>query len=142
MKNSLSYQTRQRNLVLDCIRDSQGRHLTAEDIAEKLQRDGTPVGKSTIYRFLNILAEEGTLKKYYLEEGVSACYQYLKSHETCHEHYHLKCSRCGTLLHAQCQLLDDIEQTILALYHFRIDSSKTILYGQCANCAAQRSENQ
>jgi len=129
-----TYKTKQRDLVLGCISNSRGRHLTAEDIVARLQKKGTPVGKSTVYRYLNLLAEEGAVRKFLLPEGQSACYQYLRNADGCKGHYHLKCSGCGVLLHVECEQMDKTAGAILQSHHFRLDNVKTVLYGQCAKC--------
>ncbi len=135
MKSTVSYKTKQRDMVLGCMMESKNEHVTAEDLIIRLRQKGTPVGKSTVYRFLNVLVDEGVIRKYLVAEGTPACYQYMDNHEACKNHYHLKCTVCGELLHINCNLLDQIEETLLSLFDFQIDNGKTVLYGKCKNCA-------
>lgn len=128
-----TYNTRQRNLVLGCIANSDGEHITADDIVRILQQGGESVGKSTVYRHLGALAEQGVVRKFN-HDGGSACYQYLPDHTTCSSHYHLKCNSCGELLHADSSLLDDAIAKIWTMYSFKIDNIKTIFYGTCNRC--------
>ena len=69
---------------------------SAEEISRYLAEEGSPVGKATVYRCLDRLVEQGTVRKFLLGEGESACYQYQTGE--CHSHYHLKCACCGALL--------------------------------------------
>lgn len=128
------YKTKQREFILDFLMENSEVHLTADDILTALKKDNVSVGKSTVYRYLDKLVEEGTVRKYIGEEGVSACYQYSAS-KKCVNHFHLKCVRCNKLFHLECEYLDEIEQHILKHHKFNIDNSKTVFYGICENCS-------
>ena len=130
----MKYNTRQRELILECLMNSGGRHITAEDILESLKEKDTPVGKSTVYRYLEALTEQGVIRKYTLEDGIGACYQYVGNPGGCQEHYHLKCSRCGRVFHVSCEFMDGINSHILKAHDFRVDSGKTVFYGVCGAC--------
>jgi Fur family ferric uptake transcriptional regulator len=129
-----SYKTRQRELIWEYLRANSDRHVGAQDIVEHLRRQGTAVGKSTVYRALDRLVEQGVLRRFYLEEGMSACYQLILENGRCHEHFHLKCLSCGRLIHMECSLLQEIQGHILEEHRFRIDQSKTVFYGLCEDC--------
>jgi Fur family ferric uptake transcriptional regulator len=81
--------------------------------------------------------DAGTVRKYTIEEGKCACYQYVGDSEYnhCCEHYHLKCSECGKLLHVSCEFMDEINEHIKNEHNFIIDNSKTVFYGICKECA-------
>lgn len=130
----MKYNTKQRELILECLANSNGRHITAEDILEYLKENDTPVGKSTVYRYLDALTKQNIIRKYSIEDRVGACYQYLGYQEECKEHYHLKCSCCGKLFHVSCEVMDKINLHILKEHHFKVDNSKTVFYGICKNC--------
>ena len=49
----MSYNTRQRELILDYIKKNAKKHLTADDIADALKSEN--VGKTTVYRYLEKL---------------------------------------------------------------------------------------
>ena len=128
-----SYKTKQREIILDFIIRNKDRHITADELLEHLKAEGNSVGKSTVYRYLEKLVQEGKLKKYYLEEGMSACYQYADG-ENCCEHYHFKCKVCGELFHVECGELKGLSEHIFEHHGFLIDLSKTIIYGVCKKC--------
>lgn len=129
------YNTRQRDLILGFLRENQTRHLTAEEIALALREQR--VGKSTVYRTLDLLVRGGLARRFFIEDGTGACYQYAPPDGRCRMHYHLKCSACGELLHVECQYLDKVEEHILEHHGFQLDSSKTVLYGVCQDCRSQ-----
>ena len=129
---NMSYNTRQRELILDYIKKNAKKHLTADDIADALKAE--QVGKTTVYRYLEKLCEQNIVRKFILSEGKSACYQY-NDEKQCHDHFHMKCLKCGKLFHLECDHLKDIAAHISKMHDFTIDSSRTVFYGICGECA-------
>lgn len=131
----MRYNTKQRELILKYLSESEGKHVKADDIIEYLKSNDTPVGKSTVYRYLDALMSRELVRKYTIEEGQGACYQYIGSnHCHCREHYHLKCNQCGRLFHVSCEFMDTINAHILKEHGFTVDNSKTVFYGLCEQC--------
>ncbi|MDR3279663.1 MAG: transcriptional repressor, partial [Synergistaceae bacterium] len=111
-------------------------HVTADEIIDILKSSGTPVAKSTVYRFLASLEESGEVRKYLVVEGSPACYQFIGGEDACAEHYHLMCRECGRIVHfdnpeLQSVLRDTREPDGRA---FHIDGPSTLFYGTCGAC--------
>lgn len=134
------YRTKQRELILNYFIENKGRHVTAEEVVGHLREQGTNVGKSTVYRYLEKLVEQGIVRRFFIEEGYGACYQYMGEDKQCHEHFHLKCVSCGVLFHIQCAFLIEAEKHILNDHDFIIDNTKTVLYGLCDKCKSADDE--
>lgn len=132
----MRYNTKQRELILRYLSESNGQHVKAEEILDYLKSQDTPVGKSTVYRYLDALVEQNLVRKYTVEEGQGACYQFVgdAGYAHCKEHYHLKCSNCGELFHISCEFMDKINAHILKEHGFIVDNSKTVFYGVCEKC--------
>ena len=130
-----TYKTKQREIILDYLKKCKDSHVTIDEVTEHLKTEGNKVGRTTIYRYMEKLTDEGLLRKYFIEEGIGACYQYQGEGEHCHSHFHLKCTKCGQLFHIDCEFISQIEDHVFEHHHFRIDNSKTVLYGICKNCA-------
>ena len=129
------YRTRQRTAVLTYFRRHPSAHVTAEELSDALLAEGTPVGKSTVYRALDKLCEAGIIRRFSIPGSDSACYQYAGGDtETCHAHFHLKCLCCGSLYHVECEQLDALTAHLGARHDFSVDYAKTVLYGTCAPC--------
>ena len=126
----MQYNTKQKERVTAVLREAGGAHMTAEEIAAAL----SPIGLSTVYRQLDRLTEQGTVRRFFIGEGTSACYQYAGDAGNCRNHYHLKCSVCGTLLHVECEYLDEMASHVLEHHGFTVQAEKTVLYGVCADC--------
>jgi Fur family ferric uptake transcriptional regulator len=129
---SVVYNTRQRELIFELLMENCDKHMTADDVANSLLYKGNAVGKSTVYRYLDKLVESGEVRKYIVEEGKSACYQYVGRSERCSNHF--KCSGCGELLHIDCEYLDRVGEHVFEQHGFRLSNEKTVLYGTCLNC--------
>lgn len=134
MARLTNYNTRQRELILEYLRINKDGHVTANQIIQYLKENNTPVGKSTVYRYLDLLLEKDMIRKYTLENGKRACYQYIDDVERCKHHFHLKCVKCGELFHVTCEVLDNVKNHILTDHGFLIDSSRTVYYGICREC--------
>lgn len=128
------YRTRQREVILEFLKNSDSRHVSIEEVLEHIKAAGEKVGRTTIYRYMEKLTDEGVLRKYFIEEGTGACYQYVNPQKNCREHFHLKCLKCGSLIHVECEYLEQIGSHILTHHGFEVDNTKTVFYGICRDC--------
>lgn len=135
MARSSNYNTKQKERILSLLRENSSRHLAAGEISHYLQNQGTPVGIATIYRCLDVLTEEGIVRKYTIDNKTGACYQYIGEENKCKEHFHLKCVKCEKLFHVECDYLSELAGHILSHHGFYIDHTKTVLYGCCKDCS-------
>lgn len=137
MNRGKSYQTRQKELILSCLKDNAYRHVTVEMIIDYLKEQGEPVGQTTVYRHLERLVQDNRVMKFTALGGSSACYQYVEQPENHKNHYHLVCSGCGRMIHLTCSEMDGLQKHMLAEHNFELDSFKTVLYGRCESCAGK-----
>ncbi|MDR1251595.1 MAG: transcriptional repressor [Treponema sp.] len=131
-KRPVNYHTRQGQHILDYMRSLGDRHVTVNQLVRYFEDIKDGIGQTTIYRHLERLAAEGTIRKYTVSGG--ACYQYISDNTKCREHFHLKCEICGSLIHEDCELLDEIELHLRVGHNFQINVLKTIFYGTCKTC--------
>ena len=132
----MGYKTKQGERILETLIRNEDRHLTAEEICVLLKEEGAAVGTATVYRNLEKLVAEGTIRRYRLDEGESACYQYIGD-GSCHEHFHLKCLGCGEVIHLECDYLDELNSHLLEHHSFHLDRTKIVLYGLCSVCRSK-----
>ena len=133
-----TYNTKQKQLILDMLLKCKENQLSCEEIEEKLKNNGTPVGKSTIYRYLISLQNEGKVRKFTSENGKSATFSYIEDKAECSKHLHLRCLSCGEFVHLSCSLMDEISTHLVNDHKFSIDNSKTVLYGLCEKCNSSK----
>ena len=132
----MSYETKQSKLVYEFLEKNPHKHFSAEDVYFALIKDGGHIGRTTVYRQLDRLVLENKARKFITGENDACCYQLLG--EECHNHYHLKCSNCGELIHTECDFLDKLASHIFADHKFTLDGSKTVLYGTCSKCGGAK----
>ena len=90
-------------------------------------------GKSSLYRQLSGLIEEGTVRKFRDDTQSAYVYQYVGG-GACACHFHLKCLNCGRLEHLDCIISDQLLSHIRTDHHFDIDRGRSSLYGMCRVC--------
>ncbi len=142
MNGSSGYKTRQRESILRYMTEHKDSHVTVSTISDYLSQQGTPVGTATIYRHLEKLVEQGMVRKYTVDASTGACFQFAAPDRECHEHYHLKCERCGKLIHLECHFAIELSEHIYSAHGFAIDPLRTVFYGICQECAASAAEIQ
>lgn len=134
-----TYNTRQKRDMLTFLAGNPLKHYTLDELTEAMHADGITAGKTTVYRFMEGLAEEGHVRKYQ-NEG-SALYQYVEDDSSCGTHLHLMCSRCGALYHVDCELVTGLIEHVGKEHGFRLDAKRTVLVGICARCDAETEED-
>jgi Fur family ferric uptake transcriptional regulator len=134
--------SKQGRIILECLKDNQDCHLTADDISEKLKKKENPVSTATIYRQLDKMTAMGLIRKYTSSPDEPACYQFHGTDSGCSRHFHLKCIECNRLIHVSCDYLNEIEHHVKEHHKFFIDNTRTVLYGYCESCAEKREEKE
>ncbi len=110
------------------------------------------IGKSSLYRQLAELVADGTVRRDREahdtrdmstsdSRAAAAVYRYV-ARPDCARHFHLQCVCCGRLLHLDCALTKDLLSHIQSDHHFLVNMGKSILYGQCEDCAKRNGENE
>ncbi|WP_406035070.1 Fur family transcriptional regulator [Treponema saccharophilum] len=130
-----AYKTRQQELLLSFLSERKG-HFTAEDVRNHFAGKETPLGIATIYRQLERLVADGTLVKYYIDEHSAACFEYTgeKNDEENRMHFHIKCEKCGALIHLDCSELDHLQSHLKEHHGITLNPLRTVFYGTCGKC--------
>ena len=134
LKRNSVYHTKQKDLIYGILKESGSEHNTIDSITKILEDRGTPVGKSTVYRHLKRLVDDGIVRKITIEGEKSDCYQYAENYEECKNHYHLRCDRCGDIIHTECSVMDELSEHIFSSHSFKLDLARCTLHGVCEKC--------
>lgn len=121
--------TIQRQLVAEAV--CRLDHPQAEEVYEEVSREHPHISKATVYRNLNLLAEDGTIGKLHLSEGADR-FDFRPE-----KHYHLRCKKCGKVFDAHIPLLPELEQVTDEADGFCIESYQLEFIGICAACNKQ-----
>ena len=127
------YQTKQKDIISSCIASHSDELLSAKEIHAICERTDTPVGLVTIYRQLERLIQDGKVKKVVADDNSGIRFGWLDT-EGKKEAFFLKCDRCGRIVHADCELLNEVTAHMSEKHDFRIDAAKSVLYGRCKEC--------
>ena len=134
MERPKSYKTKNQRILEEYIETLGDTHFTANDAVMHLKGRGEAISVATIYRQLEKMVLAGRLRKYSLGDMDGACFQKVKDTGECREHYHLKCTKCGTVIHLQCKEVDDFWKHLYEEHHFLIEPGNTVYYGVCKSC--------
>lgn len=121
--------TRQRELIWTALISDPDAHLSADDIAGRVQQQLPRVNTSTIYRSLDVLVEEGLVLRTQL--GADRTF-YEPAHE--HPHHHVVCRSCGAVAHVHDESFGDLPVRIEAACGYALGSDEITLFGLCPTC--------
>ena len=127
------YSTRQKRELLRFLKERELQHFSVDDVVFEMQDRGEKIGRSTVYRYLEALAEQGSVRKYQGVQGITQ-YQHVSDDTHCDGHFHMMCSRCGNLMHVDCRLMGTLAKHLMEDHGFQLDPRETILVGICQNC--------
>ena len=129
------YQTAQKKLLLSFLREHSQEAFTIGELAEALAGAEHAPGRSTLYRLMPELVEEGSVKRFAKDGSRQFLYQMIGEH--CHSHLHLKCSVCGRILHMSPEESQNLIRLIDRNHSFSVDTGSTVLFGCCEDCREQ-----
>ncbi|MCI8584401.1 MAG: transcriptional repressor [Lachnospiraceae bacterium] len=136
------YQTEQKRILLAYLKAHSEEAFTIEELCERLKSEPavvSPPGKSTVYRIMPRLVEEGLVKRFV--EGNSRKFLYqMVCGAHCDSHLHMKCSVCGKLYHMRDEESEALFMQVMKRHRFQIDEGKTVLFGQCEGCCRREEE--
>ena len=72
------YATASRRKILEILKESKDKTVTAAQIGEQLRQMDSEVNITTIYRYLDRLEKDGTVIRYVSGQGSQAAYQYVE----------------------------------------------------------------
>ena len=122
--------TVQRRAVIDAL--VQGpRHLTAEELAARVQAANPEIHLSTIYRTLESLEHQGIVQHAHFGHG-PAVY-----HLTDGDHLHLVCECCERVVEVPRSAYQGFERMLADDYDFTVTPHHFAVQGRCSACAGK-----
>lgn len=118
--------THQRQLVLDAVR-SRWDHPTADDIFATVRAHDPKVSRGTVYRNLNLLAEEGAILSIKVPGGN-------RFDRTVEPHGHVVCTSCGAVVDVPQPFDHEIDSEVADSTGYDVKSHYTIFEGLCPQC--------
>ncbi|HZN63610.1 MAG TPA: Fur family transcriptional regulator [Planctomycetota bacterium] len=112
---------------------STGGHVAADDLIELLRRDGTPVGRATVYRTLAILRGSGLFDEHDFGSGHKVYERALgRPH-----HDHLFCVSCGAVIEFREPRIERLQDEVTRRHHFTAMYHSHKIFGYCRRCQSK-----
>lgn len=125
--------TIQKKLVLEAVRGL-GSHATAEEIYDRVSSAYPSISKGTVYRNLNILADEEEIRR--IEIPGAAC----RFDHNCSDHYHVLCVNCGRVSDVDMEPVASVTDRIKDTHGFEFYGCDILFRGICPDCREKRPE--
>lgn len=119
-------QTVQKTKIMEYMKNTKS-HPTAETVYAEVSKELPMISLSTVYRNLNMMAEEGDILK--LDFGNEAHYDADTSF-----HHHAYCSNCHNIFDIFEENLSDFFKENIEIPNFFIEQTMIIFYGHCDEC--------
>lgn len=121
--------TRQRKLILEVVR-SMNDHPTADEIYLAVHERDEHIGRGTVYRNLNVLADEGEIVLLKTPGGNRFDWRTA-------EHSHVICTACGSVADVFLPYNNALDDAASDSSGYVVDSHYTFFEGLCPSCHAR-----
>jgi Fe2+ or Zn2+ uptake regulation protein len=119
--------TRQREVILDIVRSTMD-HPTAEWVYKQARRHLPRISVATVYRNLNELASEGSIRELHAEGGSA------RFDGNTGQHYHIRCVSCGRIRDLPISVDREVEEKASRAINYRILGHHVEVLGVCPGC--------
>ena len=119
--------SRQRELILKTLHENPV-HPTAEQLYQIIRDEEPTISLATVYRNLNLLADNGVIKKI---EGLEGMAHF--DHQT-HDHYHFLCTECHQVFDIPCDIAPDVAKIVEEKTGMSINYYDISFRGICNHC--------
>lgn len=111
--------------------------FTAQEVWHDLASEG--VGRATVFRTLNLLADLGLLNRLHTGDG---CHSYSLCEP--HHHHHLVCTDCGQVIPLESCYIEQQVRPVADEKGFLVEGHHMEVFGRCASCRpdCQRDQRQ
>jgi Fur family ferric uptake transcriptional regulator len=121
--------TQQRLAIAEALFTAGG-HLSADDLAGRVAKDGAAVGTATVYRTLDLLVKGGLVREHDFGEGFKR-YEPVGSGQA---HEHCICQSCGKVMEFSNERLERMIALLAEEVSFRPHHHRLEIYGLCREC--------
>ena len=133
-KGGMRYRTKNKDALITYLQSREGEHVTVNEIHDHFRKNGSTMGVATIYRQLEQLVSDGQMRKYVVDSGSAACFEYIGARQGHARFVHCKCEKCGKVLHIERSEIEEMARLLEERSGFRMDNVQTVFYGICGDC--------
>lgn len=106
------------------------RHLSAEELAGALARNGQRVGIATVYRTIDLLLDSGLIVERDRGEG----FRRFEAKRDLPHHEQLLCTACGRVEEFREAALERTTHRVAEAHGFVRERHRLVIYGVCGDC--------
>jgi Fur family ferric uptake transcriptional regulator len=121
--------TSQRDAILELFLEA-GRHLSAEELYDRVKKSHPGISYATVYRTLKLLVEAGLAKENHFDDG----YTRFEYNSTDGHHDHLICTRCGEIVEFENDKIEALQLDVAKQNGYKVQNHKLEIYGLCSKC--------
>ena len=127
-----------RKMVLDILSRTK-KHLSIQEIYQKIYKKYPSIGMTTIYRTLELFTKLGIVSKYDFGDGRSR-YELKEKQKEKKHHHHLICVQCNKVvdytdfMDEEVKMIKKLEKAFSEKYKFEIKNHQIFFYGLCEKC--------
>ena len=127
LSNQSLRMTRQRQIILEELQKDYS-HPTASVVYQKVRRRLPQISLGTVYRNLEILSEQGLIKKLELAGAQK------RFDGTLSKHYHVRCLKCGRINDVSMKTLTALDKKLSEMCDYEITGHRLEFIGLCPKC--------
>ncbi|MEE2877328.1 MAG: Fur family transcriptional regulator [Candidatus Neomarinimicrobiota bacterium] len=105
-------------------------HREAEGIYLALRKRDVNISRATVYRTMDILYQHDLVQRMDIGDGKWRYEHWLD----CHQHDHLICIRCGTIVEFISPQIEEIQQNVADKFNYKLVRHVHQLFGLCKQC--------
>jgi Fur family ferric uptake transcriptional regulator len=109
--------------ILEILENSDGQHLTAEDIYKALLESGDDIGLATVYRVLTQFEAADLVVKHNFEGGQSVFEFNRGAH-----HDHMVCVETGAVIEFVSEEIEELQRQIVEKHGYSLEDHSLVLY--------------
>ena len=126
--------SKQREYICNAVKASH-MHPSADDVFEAVRRDMPNISLGTVYRNLNLLVENGVIKKISMPDSCD------RFDGRCDEHCHAVCVRCGKILDVEIDPAGIVGSVLKQQNSFIVNECQLVIKGICKTCIGQQEDS-
>ena len=120
----------QQRLAIAGVVFASDRHLSVEEVAKDVAKQGENAGTATIYRTLDLLVRSGLVVERDFGEG----FRRFEPTRGIPHHEHMLCTVCGRVDEFRDERLERMTTIIAESHGYSRQRHRLVIYGVCADC--------
>jgi Fur family ferric uptake transcriptional regulator len=105
--------------------------VSAQELYDQLRARGRSVGLASVYRALDLLADEKLVHRIDFGDGLA---RFEPAHPDGEHHHHLVCDQCGRVDTFDDSALERAVTRVAGSHGYALDEHDIVLHGACSDC--------